>query len=366
NCTTHFKDDGDVEIWVPTQSPSGVYDVAKNIAQSKIERKLRQLKNDILGGYDDTINVNTTYLGGGFGRRLQHDYVSESVQISKRYKHPVQHVWSREEDLKQDYFHPLTLHDISVCLDDQGYPLAWHHIIKGGGVNAIGADHLYDIPNKKIEVLNGPEYLRKGSWRSVGAHYNVYVIEHLIDELALQSNYDPIEYRLNLLRNSSRLSKVIETVAEFSGWSERANEEYIYGIAAARTFGSYVAEVVMLKKIKENSFKLHKVFCVVDCGVVVNPDIVKQQMEGGIVWGLTAATKSKITVKNCQVEQKNFYNYPIIRLNEVPSIEVHIMKSSENPEGIGEPGVPPLAPAIANAVLTATGRSSYELPIRMS
>ncbi|RRS35628.1 MAG: hypothetical protein OI74_01535 [Gammaproteobacteria bacterium (ex Lamellibrachia satsuma)] len=364
NCTAHFKSDGRLEVWAPTQSPSSAYDTAKAIVQSKIERGLKKVQKKLLGIHDDSINVHTTLLGGGFGRRLKQDYVSEVVQVAQRYEQPVQLVWTREEDVQHDHYHPLTLHKMRGAIDENGMPIAWEHIIHGLKVNASGAATLlYDIPNTRVLVQDIGAIVPWGPWRSVAPHYNIFAVEHFFDELARAGNNDPLELRLKLLRDHPRLSKVLEIAADKAKWEARPNGAISYGAAVLSEWGSNVAQIVELAETDNKYFQVKKVTCVIDCGIVINPDIVKQQMEGSIIFGLSAATKSKITINNGRVDQSNYHNYPILGIHETPEIEVIIVNNEEEPGGIGEPGVPPLAPALANAVLSATGKPIRELPI---
>lgn len=365
NCTAWFKSDGALEIWAPTQSPSDAYDEAKSLTQSKVERGLRKIKNTIIDDYDDSISVNTTLLGGGFGRRLVQDFVSEAVQIAERFEQPVQLVWTREEDVQHDYYHPLTVHEMKAVLDSKGVPVGWEHIIKGARVSSWGAEHSYEIDNQRIKVFDTGEIIPKGPWRSVAPHYNVFAVEHFLDELAIKGNNDPVELRLKLLSESPRLRHVLELAADRANWPGKSNDAFSYGSAVSSSFGSHVAQVLELEKVSEQAYRVSKVVCVIDCGVVINPDIVKQQMEGSIIFGLSAATKSKITLKNGRVEQSNFHDYPILRMDEVPEIEVIIVQNEEDPGGIGEPAVPPVAPALANALMADTGQAVRELPIKI-
>ena len=365
NCTTHFKENGEIEIWVPTQSPSAAYATARELTQSKLERGLKKISNKLLNSYDQSVAVNTTLLGGGFGRRLQQDYVSESVQIASRFNKPVQLIWSREEDIQHDFYHPMTFHEMKAALDDDGKPIAWSHHIKGSDVSSYGAEHFYDIPNQQIKVFDIGKVLPKGPWRSVAAHYNVFAVEHFIDQLARDSGHDPVEYRLGLLSQSERLRHTLELVADRINWQGNLSGAMSFGCATAFTFGSYVSQIVQLERLSEESFQVKRVVCAIDCGIVINPDIVKQQMEGSIIFGLSAATKSKIVIKNGRVQQSNFHDYPILTMNEIPDIEVIMVKNQHDPQGIGEPGVPPLAPALANAMMAQTGLPTRELPIQL-
>jgi isoquinoline 1-oxidoreductase subunit beta len=366
NCTAWFKPEGTLEIWAPTQSPSEAYGVARNLTQSRVERGLKKIKNAIFDGYDDSISVNTTLLGGGFGRRLKQDFVSEAVQIAEHFQQPVQLVWSREEDVQHDYYHPLTAHEMKAVLDSKGIPTGWEHIIKGAGVSSGGAEHSYEIANQSIKVFDTGEIIPKGPWRSVAPHYNVYAVEHFLDELAIKGKNDPVKLRLSLLSKSPRLRHVLELAADSVNWPGSSNGGSSYGSAVSSSFGSHVAQILELDKMSEQEYRVKKVVCVIDCGVVINPDIVKQQMEGSIIFGLSAATKSRITLKNGRVEQSNYHDYPILSMAETPEIEVIIVQNEEEPGGIGEPGVPPVAPALANALMADTGQAVRELPIKLA
>ncbi|WP_456413080.1 molybdopterin cofactor-binding domain-containing protein [Thiolapillus sp.] len=362
NCTAHFRDDGKLQIWVPTQSPSKAHETAKLTSQSIIKRGL----NKLFGAGSDDIEIQTTLLGGGFGRRLKQDFVSQAVQIAQRFKQPVQLVWTREEDVQHDFYHPLTLHKMRGALDKNGLPVAWELFVSGTKISASGiSPPPYAIANTKVVIKNTDEAIPRGPWRSVFAHYNAFAAEHFLDEMARAGKQDPLDLRLRLLGDHPRLQKVLKAAARGAGWPGQAGTGYL-GIAAFSSFGSHVAEVVELRRSDKQGLVVHKVTCAIDCGVVINPDIVEQQMEGSIIFALTAATKSSITVKDGQVEQSNFHNYPILKIDETPEIEVIILSNEEAPGGIGEPGVPPLAPALANAILAATGKPVRELPVKLS
>lgn len=365
NCTAYFKPDGDLEIWAPTQSPSAAYDTARSITQSKLETKTRDLGYRLSSGYDESVIVNTTLLGCGLGRRLQQDYVSEVVQIAERFDRPVQLVWNRREDIQHDFYHPMSFHRMSAELGSDGIPVRWQHTIKGAGVSMHGARHSYDITSQRIQLFNTEPTIPTGPWRSVGSHYNVFAIEHFLDELAFKAGIDPVKMRLKLLKHSTRLRNVLEMVVDRVDWQGTTRGKYAYGSAVSSSFGSHVAQVVELEVLSEREQRIRRVVCAIDCGIVINPDIVKQQMEGSIIFGLSAATKPGISIRKGRVEQSNFHDYPILRMNETPEIEVIIAQNKENPGGIGEPGVPPVAPALANAVLAGTGELLYELPLRI-
>ncbi|MCU7845674.1 MAG: molybdopterin-dependent oxidoreductase [Candidatus Thiodiazotropha sp. (ex Monitilora ramsayi)] len=359
NCTASFEG-GKLRIWAPTQSPSEAFDVARSVTQSKIQRTANKIKTKLFGSEDNSIEINTTLLGGGFGRRLKQDFVSEATQVAKRTKKPVQLVWTREEDIQHDFYHPLTLHEMRGALDENGLPIAWHHIIKGPNAKPHGADRLpYDIPNIRVDLIDIGKILPVGPWRSVMHAYNAFAVEHFFDELARAGNHDPLELRLQLMSQTPRLKKTLEIAADKTDWS---SERGLFGVASHAGFGSYASEVVQLVE-HGNRLKIEKITCAIDCGIAINPDIAKAQIEGSIVFGLTAALKSFITIRDGQVQQSNYHNYPILNMAETPPIEVVIVESDGSPGGIGEPGVPPLAPALANALFAASGKPTRNLPI---
>lgn len=362
NCTVHF-DDGKLRIFAPTQSPSLAYGSAKRLTQNTLERGWHKLMSKVFGGYDDSIEVNTTLLGGGFGRRLEQDFVEEAIQIAARFDKPVQLVWTREEDVQHDFYHPMTFHRIAASLDDQGLPRLWLHDIAGGGVSPWGARHAYAIAHQRIRSYNFPQPVPKGPWRSVAPHFNVFAVEHFIDELARQVGQDPLAYRLKLLPEG-RLRQCLQQVGQRVAADGLADGESV-GYAAASTFDSHVAEAVVLGRGTSGGYQVRRVYCVIDCGIVINPDIVRQQMESSIVFGLTAATLTEITLKQGRVEQSNFHDVPALRIHQLPELFVAIVDSQEKPGGLGEPGVPPLAPALANAWLAATGNPVRRLPLRL-
>jgi CO/xanthine dehydrogenase Mo-binding subunit len=359
NCTASYEA-GKLRVWAPTQSPSEALDTARAAIQSKVSRGAKKMLRKLFDIEDDSVEINTTLVGGGFGRRLTQDFVKQASHIAKRIEGPVQLVWTREEDVQHDFYHPLTLHQMRGKLDEKGMPLAWHHIIRGPNAKRYGATKLpYAIPNIRVDVIDIGKVLPLGPWRSVERHYNTFAIEHFFDELARSGKHDPLQLRLQLMSDHPRLKKTLEVAAELSGWSYATG---LYGVAAHIGFGSYVSEIVQLKE-EHDRLKIAKIICVLDCGIVINPDITKAQMEGSIIFGMTAALKSAIKIQDGRVAQSNYHNYPILNMAETPPIEVHLIDSRENPGGVGEPGVPPLAPAIANALLAATGEPARELPL---
>lgn len=363
NCTAQVKKDS-CELWVPTQNQTAAQFVASQITGLPLEK----------------VKVNTTFLGGGFGRRGEQDFVAEAVQLAMATGTPVKLIWTREDDMHHDYYRPATLNRFSAALDKDGKPVAWRHEIAGGSIfsrvfpksikNGIdntsveGAANLpYAIPNLQVTWAMENGAVPVGFWRSVGSSQNAYVTECFLDELAAAAGKDPYEFRRVLLTKHPRHLGVLELAAQKAGWGSSLPAGRTRGIAVAEAFGSYCAQVAEVS-LESNQVRVHRVVCAIDCGMVVNPDTVVAQMESGIVYGLTAALKGEITLKDGRVEQGNFNDYPLLRFDEMPEIEVHIVKSSEHPGGVGEPGTPPIAPAVANAVFAATGKPVRKLPIR--
>jgi isoquinoline 1-oxidoreductase subunit beta len=359
NCTASYEH-GTLRVWAPTQSPSRAYETARSATQSRLSRAANKLMQKLFDSQDESIEINTTLLGGGFGRRLKQDFVSEAAQIARRIEKPVQLVWTREEDVQHDFYHPLTIHEMRGALDAQGLPLAWHHTIKGLDAKSGGAINLpYDIPHIRVDLIDAGSMLPVGPWRSVEHHYNAFAVEHFFDEMARAGKRDPLELRLRLMSKAPRLKKTLEMAAERSGWSPSSG---LFGVASHAGFGSYTTEIVQLVE-QGDRFKIAKITCVIDCGIVINPDIAKAQIEGAVVFGMSAALKSSIRISDGRVQQSNYHNYPILSMAETPPIDVILIDSQEKPGGVGEPGVPPLAPAIANAILAATQKPVRELPI---
>ena len=377
------------EVWAPTQAQTGAQTTAARIT----------------GLAPEAIKVHTTFLGGGFGRRSEQDFVSEAVQLARLTGAPVKVIWTREDDIRHDFYRPATLNRLSAALGADGLPSAWVHRIAGPSIMARvvpqfapammpawlpeslkqagasvagfvverridatsveGATNLpYAIPNILVTYAmeNGP--VPVGFWRSVGNTQNIFITECFLDELAAAAGKDPFEYRRALLKNHPRHLGVLELAAGKAGWGRPLPKGRHRGIAVAESFGSFVAQVAEVS-ITDGRVRVHRVACAVDCGIVVNPDTVVAQMESGIVFGLTAALKGEITIKDGRVEQGNFFDYPLLRMDEMPEVETHIVKSGEPPGGVGEPGTPPIAPAVANAVFAATGKPVRRLPIRV-
>lgn len=358
-CTVHIHD-GVCEVWVPSQNPSSAQVVAARFSMSRVEYLAQRVKGKLLGRSLESVRVHNMPLGGGFGRRLESDYVVEAVQIAKAVDAPVKLIWSREQDIQHDFYRPASLHRLTAGLDEQGMPVAWHQLAVG--VADYGPPY-YKIPTSGGSTIEVDTGVPTGPWRSVSLSWNAFVIEGFIDELASLAGKDPVAYRLDLLK-IPRLKAVVEMAAEKAGWGGSLPAGHYQGIAAQPGFGSYVAQVVELSVDKNKGIRIHRIVCVIDCGQVVNPDMVVSQMEGGIIFGLTATVTSAITIRNGRVEQSNFYDFPILRMGETPPIDVYIMPSEEPPGGVGEPGVPPIAPAVVNALYATTKVRIRKLPVR--
>lgn len=321
NCTVHFHDDA-CEVWAPTQSPQSVQ---KAVAQ-------------VSGLPQDKVTVYTTLLGGGFGRRLQVDYAVEAAQVAKAAGAPVQVLWTRADDMQHDFYHPLSVQYAYAPLDQPGLP-------------TVLCEYGQGVPT--------------GDWRSVGEFTAAYPKECFTDELAHKLGRDPLDLRRELYRQEPRALAVINLAAEKSGWGTALPAGQGRGMAYHATFGvTHVCQVAEVNVDKNGNVQVKRVVCAVDCGKVVNPGNIRAQMEGGIVFGLTAALKAEATLKNGRIQQSNFMDYPILRMDEMPLVEVYIVESEEKATGIGEMGVPPIAPAVANAVFNATGIRVRHLPIR--
>ncbi len=385
NTTASFRD-GSCEIWSPNQGP----DVAQALAA------------DALGIARDKVTVHTTLMGGGFGRRGIPDFVAEAALVSRQVKRPVKLIWSREQDMQHDFYRPATYNVMKAALNDQGQVQSWSHKIVAPSLfrsllpllgkvapewmphwmtNSLSAvagtlvktrdpsahegavEQPYAIPNVDIAHVFYDPGVPLGFWRSVGHSQNAFVVEGFIDELAHKAGEDPYKFRRRLLEGNARHLAVLDLVAEKANWGTPTLGTH-QGIAVHESFGSVVAEVVEVR-IVENTIKVERVVCAADCGLVVNPDQVHAQVESAVIFGLTAALRGKITIKDGAVEQSNFHDYPLLRMNEVPVVEVHVVPSTNAPTGIGEPGTPPIAPAVANAVFAATGSRLRSLPLTL-
>jgi isoquinoline 1-oxidoreductase beta subunit len=352
NCTADVSGDG-CEIWAPSQTPQDA----------------RSQAAEALGLPLEKVTVHVTLLGGGFGRRLENDYVVEAVNVSQAIKKPVKVVWTREDDMRHDFYRPASHNHLRAGIDRKGAPVAWLHRIVGppaGGLVTGGSTPPYAIPNLLIDSHFVETGVPTGAWRSVGYSLNCFVTECFLDEIAHAAHRDPYEYRIGLLPESSRLRGALRLAATKSNWGAPLRAGTGKGIACVQGFGTSVAQVAEVSVSTDCTVKVHRVVCAVDCGPVVNPDTVEAQMESSIAFGLTAALKDEITTKEGEISQSNFDDYEMLRMDEMPKIEVHIVPSVDTQGGIGEPGVPPIAPAVANAIFAATGKRVRRLPIRLT
>lgn len=370
NCTVKILKDK-CQIWTGTQWP---------LLHQQEVAALLDLK-------PEQVEFNTPYIGGSFGRRgsFGSDWVTEAVHIAKASGRFIKLVWSREDDIKGGGYRPVYLHRVHIGIGDNGLPVAWLHRIVGqslfantplasdiapngidyssiDGVN--GSPYLNSIPHHSLELHTTTAGVPVLAWRSVGNTHTCFVMETLIDELAVMAGKDPLEYRRILLKDHPRHLGALNLAAEKAGWGEPLPSGRFRGIAVHKAMGSYVSQVVELS-IDNGRIRVHRVVCAIDCGLAVNPDGVCAQMESGIVYGLTAALYGEITLEEGQVKQSNFHDYRMLRMNEMPAIEVYIVPSTERISGAGEPGVPPIAPALANALFAATGKRIRKLPVRV-
>jgi isoquinoline 1-oxidoreductase beta subunit len=341
----------------------------------------------ITGLAPEQIYVHTTLLGGGFGRRanVTSDFVADAVEVAKGENVPIKTIWTREEDIQCGYFRPMFVHKLKAGVDAKGMPTTWHQRLVGqslaqgtflepfmmkDGIDASSVEGAagmpYSIPNRRVESHNAPRTLSVLWWRSVGHTHTGFVNESFLDEVAHAGGKDPYELRRQLLQNEPRHLAVLELAAEKGDWGKPLPQGRARGIAVRKSFESYVAEVAEVSLDGGGEVRVHRVVCAVDCGITVNPWNVVAQMESAIVYGLTAALYSELTVKKGRVQQSNFHDYPVLRMDRMPKIEVHLVKSTEKPTGVGEPGVPPLAAAVANALFALTGKRVRKLPIKMS
>ena len=362
NCTAHVQPDG-VDVWAPTQNQGDAQKVAAQVSGLPV----------------DKIRIHTTLSGGGFGRRLEPDFVSEAVRISKAVGAPVKVIWSREDDMRNGFYRPTSYNRFSAGLDASGRPVAWTHRIAGtplrlkfGPLEKGIDDSLIDgavmlpyaIPNVQVEQATlelAP--VPRGPWRSVGVSHNGFVTECFFDEVAVAGGHDPVELRRELLRDKPRHLRAMNVAAEKSGWGIPLPKGHGRGIALAEWGPTVCVEVAEVVVDADGTVHVPRVTCAVDCGPAVNPGQIEQQMLGGIVFGLSAALYGEITIAGGRVVQGNFDTYPVVRMPEAPVVEVHIVESTDKIGGTGEPGVPPIAPAVCNAIFAATGKRVRKLPI---
>ena len=365
NCTVHIHD-GVCDIWAPTQHPQLARDQAKALLQSGVEKVLDKVTELTRFG-SNKVRVHTTLLGGGFGRRLEQDYVLQAVAIARQTGLPIQLIWSREEDIQHDFYRPYTAHRLSADLDSRGAIISWRHRIVGPshGRSTGGADIPYQTGHYLLDYHVQKYAVPIGSWRSVGSSHNAFVTESFIDELAHRAGIDAWQYRRQLLSHAPSVLAVLDQAASLANWREKRPAGKALGLALHHQFGSIVCQVAEVSIVAAKP-RVERVFCVVDCGQVVNTGIVKAQLEGGIVFGLTAALQSQITIQAGRVEQSNFHDFALLGIHAMPEIVIHIMPGSGAPGGIGEVGVPPIAAAVANAIFALTGERIRNLPLHLS
>jgi isoquinoline 1-oxidoreductase beta subunit len=364
NCTVHARKD-ECEIWIGSQAVARVQAMAAKAADLSPEKVI----------------VHNHLIGGGFGRRLESDGAVRAVQIARHVDGPVKVVWTREEDVQHDMYRPYWVDRISAGLDDKGRPVAWTNRFAGSSVIARwlppafkdgldpdsteGAiDLVYDFPNFRVEYVRvEPPGISTAFWRSVGPSHNVFVTESFIDEMAAAAKQDAVAYRRALLDKSPRAKAVLNLAAEKADWDKPLPTGSGRGVSLQSAFGSYIAHVAEVEVFKNGVVRVRRVVCAVDCGTVVNPDTVQAQMQSGIIFGTTAALYGEITLKDGRVEQSNFDTYQMLRIDEAPAIDVHIIESPEPPGGIGETGTSGIVPAIANAIFAATGKRLRKMPV---
>lgn len=368
NCTVKLSEDR-CDIWVPSQSQTLTGRIAK----------------ELTGLDESNIHVHLTFLGGGFGRRGEADFVAQAILLAQRSGQPIKLIWSREEDTQHDYYRPVALTRYRIGLDDNGNISEWHNQLASpsiferlfksflpGVVSWIPLTRIIDDPvavegMKHVPYHLEPEFdYRKvslpvpvGFWRSVGHSYSGFFAESVIDEVAHQVGVDPVAYRLSQMHNE-RAKRVLERAASLANWGNRSVAQ---GIACHESFGSFVAEVVDLSVDENKNITLHKITIVCDCGIVVNPDTAKAQMEGGMMYGLVAAALGEVNIQGGRVVESNFHDYPMLHLYQTPEIVIELAPSGDAPGGVGEPGTPPIAAALTNAIYAATGERIRRLPI---
>jgi isoquinoline 1-oxidoreductase subunit beta len=364
NCTVEVSASG-CDIWVGTQIPTFAQGMAAKTLNMPVEK----------------VRLHNFLIGGGFGRRLEFDGVVQAVKVAKQVKGPVKVIWTREEDIQHDMFRPYYFDRISAGLDAKGKPVAWSHRIVGSSIMArfapplvkngvdpdaveVSAEPPYALPNMYVDYVRvEPRDVPTAFWRGVGPTRGTFVVESFIDELAHLANIDPVKYRLDLLSQNPRLKNALQTAVSKSDWGKPLAKGQGRGVSVMHAFGTFLAMVVDVSVNDQGEVKVNRVVSAVDCGMMVNPDTVIAQIQGGIIFGMTAVLFNEITIEHGRVQQTNFNDYRMLRMNETPAIDVHLIKSAEAPGGIGEPGTAAIGAALTNAVFSATGKRIRKLPI---
>jgi isoquinoline 1-oxidoreductase beta subunit len=364
NCTVDVRKDS-CEVWVGNQ----------------VIARAQATAAKTTGLPPDRVVVHNHLIGGGFGRRLEIDGITRAVQIAMHVDGPVKVIWTREEDIQHDMYRPYFFDRISAGLDEAGRPIAWSHRFAGSSIlarwlppafnsgldpdttdGAIGLP--YDLPNMRVEYLRmEPPGIPTAFWRSVGPSHNVFVVESFMDELAAKAKQDPVQYRRALLEKAPRAKAVLQLAAEKAGWGQALPKGSGRGVAIQFVFGTYMAQVAEVDVSKDGAVRVRRVVCAVDCGSIVNPDTVRAQVQGAVIFGISAALFGRITLKDGRVEQSNFHTYRVLRMNEAPAIEVYLTNNTEPPGGMGEPGTSAIMPAVTNAIFAATRKRLRKLPV---
>lgn len=364
NCTVHVRKDS-CDLWLGIQVPARAKSVAAKIT----------------GLPEESIQVHNHLIGGGFGRRLEVDFVEDAVKLARQVDYPLKVIWSREEDTRHSTLRPFHYNHLSAGLDDKGKPIAWTHKVTGGSIlarwlpaafkNGIDGDAIrdacgpYAFPELSVHYVRHepPNGITPAFWRGVGHTQNGFMVEGLLDELVQLSGSDPFEYRYPLLQKHPRAIKVLQMLREKSGWDTPVAPGHGRGLALTSCFSTYAAQVAEVSVSDSGEVRVHKVTTVVDCGIAINPDGVVAQVQGGTIFGLSAALFGNITFKDGKVEQANFDTYRVLRINEIPQIDTWRVESSESPGGLGEVSTVTIAPAVVNAIYAATGKRLRSLPI---
>ncbi|MFQ5865017.1 MAG: molybdopterin cofactor-binding domain-containing protein [bacterium] len=365
NCVAHVRQDG-AELWAPTQAPQWVQRAVAEMTKLPPEK----------------IKVHTTLLGGGFGRRLMPDFAVEAARVSKAVGAPIKLVWTREDDMRHDFYRPASYHRVAAGIDNSGQLIAWTHQVVAPSImqsvlpqwyqedhpDPVGGaeEFAYKAANILVDCVVANTAVPVGWWRSVYNTQNAFVNECFLDEIAAAAGVDPYEFRRRLLPEDSRLRGPLELAASKARWDKPPAAGRFRGIACHASFGSFFAEVAEVSVNDSGTVRVHKVVCALDCGAIVHPDTIKSQVEGAVVYGLSAALMAEITIERGRVVQGNFDDYPMLTIDMMPEVEVYIVPSTEAPGGIGEPGVPPITPAVCNAIFAATGKRIRRLPIQSS